>query len=102
MAKENKEINLIAKLILERLSNMDKWGGAHSELKKVTRSLPNYLKESHKGRKQVIKAVKLLKNLGYLLTKPSTGEIHCSLNPKMNKEIFMFIEKNERKEYKSK
>lgn len=100
MAKEvSKEIRLIAKLILERLDNLGKWGGAHSELARVRKSLPSYITATSKGKKQINKAVKLLVNLGFLLIKPSTGELHVSLNPKKKKETSEFIEKNEKREY---
>ncbi len=100
MVMEDKQVKLIAKLLLERLNNMDKWGGAHSELKRVVKSLPSYLKESAKGKRQINKAMKLLVNYGFLLIKPSTGELHVSLNPKMKKEMFGFIEDNEKEDYK--
>lgn len=100
MLKEDKIIKLIAKLIIERLSNMDKWGGAHSEFRRVVKSLPNHIKGSSKGKKQIKKAIKLLVDLGFLLTKPSTGEFHVSLNPRMKSEIDEFIEKNEKEDYK--
>jgi len=97
---EKEEDRLIAKLILERLDNMDKWGGAHSELARVKKSLPSYITDTNKGKKQVSKAIKLLVNFCFLLVKPSTGEPHVSLNPKKKKEIYEFIEKNEKSEYK--
>jgi len=100
MVKDDKEIKLIAKLLLERLDNMDKWGGAHSELKRVVKSLPSHVKETNKGKKQINKAIKLLVNQGFLLIKPSTGELHVSLNPRMKKEIYGFTEKNENPKYK--
>jgi len=99
MLKEDKQIKLVAKLILERLSNMDKWGGAHSELNRVGKSLPSHITATNKGKKQMDKAIKMLINLGLLLTKPSTGEIHVSLNPRKITEIYQFIEKNDKKEY---
>ena len=95
--KEEKEINLIGKLLLERLINMDKWGGAHSELNRVVKSLPSYLKMTNQGKKKVHDAIKMVVKNEFLLSKPSTGEIHVSLNPRKKKEIFEFIENNERK-----
>jgi len=100
MEKESKDVSLIAKLILERLNNMDKWGGAHSELKRVVKSLPSYLKDNNQGKKKINKAIKLLVNQRLLMIKPSTGEFHVSLNPRMKKEIYEFIEKNEEVSYK--
>lgn len=94
MGWENEEVFLICKLILERLNNMSKWGGAHSELKRVLKSLPSHLSNSNQGKKQINKAVKYLTNRRYLLSKPSTGEIHVSLNPRMTKEIRRFIDEH--------
>lgn len=65
-----KEERLIIEHILIRLRNMRKWGGAHSELKRVIKSLPTYLRESKKGRKQVNNAIRLMVNYGFLLIKP--------------------------------
>jgi|TARA_Y100000310_G_scaffold275097_1_gene291500 hypothetical protein len=92
MEESDKKIKLIAKLILERLIGLDKWGGAHSELKKVLKSLPNYIRDSNKGKKHINKATKLLVNYNLLYIKPSTGELHVSLNPRMKKEIYEFID----------
>lgn len=100
MKEVDEQARLIAKLILTRLDNMDKWGGAHSELNRVIKSLPSHVKETHKGKKQVNKAIKLLLNLRFLFMKMSTGEHHVSLNSSMKKEIYEFIEKNEKDEYK--
>lgn len=86
-----KEERLIIKHILIRLRNMRKWGGAHSELKRVIKSLPTHLRESKTGRKQVNNAIKLMVNCGFLLIKPSTGELHVSLNPRKIKEILEFL-----------
>ena len=86
-----KEIKLIIEHILIRLRNMRKWGGSHSELKKVVKSLPTPLRESKKGRKQINTAIKLMVNLGFLKIKPSTGELHVSLNPHKHKEISNFL-----------
>lgn len=74
-------------------------GGAHSELARVRKSLPSYLINTNKGKKQISKAIKLLTNLDFLLSKPSTGEMHISLNPRKRKEIYEFVEENERREY---
>lgn len=97
--EDNKQIKLIAKFILERLDSMNKWGGAHSELKRVLKSLPSHIRDSNQGKKQINKAAKLLTNLDFIFIKPSTGELHASLNPRMKREIYEFIDENEREEY---
>ena len=89
-----KEVELIMKHFLIRLVNMGKWGGAHSELKKVIKSLPTFLRESKKGRKQINQAIKLMVNQSFLLIKPSTGELHVSLNSHKSKEILNILKKN--------
>ena len=98
-----KDIEVIMKLILERLSNMDKWGGAHTALDNIRRSLPDHLRESKEGNRNIEKAIKSLVNLGFILVgKKRTGkgsDIHISLNTRTKKEIYEFIDKNERKEY---
>ena len=88
-----REVELIMWHFLIRLQNMHKWGGAHSELHRVIKSLPSHFKESKKGKKQINKATKSLINLSFLLIKPSTGELHVSLNPRKKKEINEFVEK---------
>mgnify|MGYP000630953655 CR=1 FL=1 len=60
----------------------------------------NIGKSSAKIESKINKAIKLLVNKGFLLIKPSTGEIHVSLNPKMKRGIYDFIEKNEKRGYK--
>ena len=88
----DEEERLIIWHILTRLRNMRKWGGAHSELKRVIKSLPTHLRESKKGRKQVNEAIKSMVNYGFLLIKPSTQELHVSLNPRKVKEISEFLQ----------
>ncbi len=88
------------KLILERLDNMDKWGGAHSELKRVLKSLPSYIRDDKKGKKLIERAVKNLKNSSFIFVQVKTGEMHVSLNPKQRKEIYQFIDNYEKEEYK--
>ena len=73
---------------------MRKWSGAHSELKKVIKSLPTFLRESKKGRKNINRAIKLMVNQSFLLIKPSTGELHVSLNSHKSKEILNILKKN--------
>ncbi|MBI2668202.1 hypothetical protein HYX17_05550 [Candidatus Woesearchaeota archaeon] len=53
------DVKIVMWYILVRLKNMKKWGGAHSELKRVLNSLPTTILS---GRKLADKAVKELKN----------------------------------------
>ena len=71
---------------------MEKEGaGAHTELRNVTKGLPSRYLMTPKGKKLVQTAIKELINLQFLIAKPSTGEIHVSLNPHKAKEIRGFL-----------
>lgn len=76
--KEEKEIR---RAILKKLFRHHYIGGRHTELRNAIKGIPpELLKEA---KKQVLNLIK--ENI--LLSKPSTGEIHISLNPRMLKEI---------------
>ena len=91
MEKEE-SISAIMRLVLRKLIKMDKWGGSHTELRNITKGLPSRYLFAHKGKKLVQQAVKELSNSNFLIAKPSTGEIHISLNPAKSKEIKEFME----------
>ena len=82
----------IMRLILFKLVRMDKWGGSHTALRNLTKGLPSRYLVTHKGKKLIQEATKELNNKGFLIVKPSTGEIHVSLNSSMTKEIKEFLE----------
>ena len=82
------DVKVVMWYILVRLKNMKKWGGAHSELRRVLKSLPNHIS----GRKIVEKAVKELMKLEFIMIYKKTGEDHVSLNPRKVREINYFIE----------
>lgn len=87
MERGDIEVKVIMFFILVRLKNMRKWGGAHSELKRVLKSLPDSCKE-----KKLIKmAVKNLVNFGFVGIYKKTGQDHVSLNPRKMKEINEFL-----------
>lgn len=86
-----KEVKLIMWYFLIRLENMKKWGGAHSELSRVIKSLPSQLAETAKGKKSIKKAIKNLVNLDFIGIYKKTGEDHTSLNPRKKGEIKEFI-----------
>ncbi len=79
--------------ILSKLSRMNKIGGSHTEIKNLEKGLPSHFRTSKQGRKIIQEAIKEMFNKEYLLQKPSTGEIHVSLNPRKIKEIQDFIDK---------
>lgn len=90
----NKEINNIMWFILSKLNRMGKIGGSHTEIINLCKGLPIHFRSSNKGKKQIQKAIKELFKKEYLLQKPSTGEIHVSINPRKIKEIIEFITKH--------
>ena len=79
--------------ILVKLANMKKFGGAHTALRNITKSLPSSIISNKRGKKLIEIAVKELIKREFLLAKPSTGETHISLNPRKTKEIWEFIDK---------
>lgn len=79
----------IMKRFLRKLLNLNTWGGRHTELKNLQKSLPDHLR----GSKEAKNAVKELINKGYITIKISTGEKHVSLNSHKQKEIYDFLEK---------
>ncbi|PIU21422.1 MAG: hypothetical protein COT15_02445 [Candidatus Diapherotrites archaeon CG08_land_8_20_14_0_20_34_12] len=74
-------VDLVKSFILRKLISLGKIGGSHTVIFNLERGLPNHLRSNKKGRKIIDQAIKELINDGFLLTKPSTGEIHVSVNP---------------------
>lgn len=79
---------IIMKRFLRKLVNLGIWGGRHTELKNLQKSLPAHLR----GCKEHKEAIKELINKQFLLIKLSTGEKHVSLNSHKQKEIYYFLE----------
>ena len=77
----------IMKRFLRKLVNLNIWGGRHTEIRNLQKSLPDYLR----GTKEHKKAIKELINKEFLKIKPSSGELHVSLNSHKQKEIFEFL-----------
>lgn len=78
----------IMKRFLRKLVNLNIWGGRHTEIKNLQKALPDHLR----GTKEHKQAIKELINKGFLNVKPSTGELHISLNSHRQKEIFDFLQ----------
>ena len=78
----------IMKRFLRKLMNLNIWGGRHTELKNLQKSLPAHLR----GSKEAKSAVKQLIKREFLNIKPSTGEKHVSLNSHKKQEIYEFLE----------
>lgn len=81
-------------LVVTKLIRMNKWGGAHTELRNLTKGLPHHFTSSKKGKRLIQSAIKELAKKEFLIVKPSTKELHVSLNPRKVKEIKRFYEKH--------
>jgi len=89
----DRDVEEIMKHILRKLVRMRKIGGAHTEITNLTKGLSYKYKSTRKGKKQIAKALKELRKRELLLSKPSTGEIHVSLNPRKVMDIQEFLKK---------
>ncbi len=87
------EVNKVIWHVLSKLNRMSKIGGSHTEIANLSKGLPSHFKCSKQGKKIIQEAIKEMFEKEYLLQKPSTGEIHISLNPRKIKEIIEFIDK---------
>lgn len=90
------QILVVMRLLLIKLIKMDKWGGSHTSLRNISKGLPSRYYSTNKGVKLIKKAVRELVKRGFLLAKPSTGEIHISLNSGKAREIDDFLIKTKR------
>lgn len=90
----DKDIINIMWLMLSKLNRMNKIGSSHTEITNLYKGLPQHFKSNKQGKKKIDKAIKELFRKEFLLQKPSTGEIHVSINPRKIKEIKEFIIKN--------
>ncbi len=90
------EIDVLKKLMLQKLVNSNMWGGKHTPLDFVERGIPEHYRITHKGRKKVEQVLKELTNDGWIiLLGKRTGhgsDEHVSLNPRKVSEIKQFLE----------
>lgn len=75
----------IRTVILRKLLKFGKIGGAHTEARNAVKGFPR------DKIKQAKKELEWLIRKGYLLHKPSTGEIHVSINPGLLSEIKILL-----------
>lgn len=96
------EIASLKILILKKLIRGNIWGGKHTPLDFIRKSIPEYYRHTHKGQKALEEALKELENLTWIiLVAKRTGkgsEEHLSLNPRMVGEIKQFLESIENQE----
>ncbi len=79
------------KRFLRKLLNLNIWGGRHTQLINLQKSLPDHLR----GTKEAKEAVEELVKREFILVKLSTGDKHVSLNSHKQKEICEFLEKED-------
>lgn len=91
------EIEIIKRMILQKLVRANIWGGKHTPIDFIIRSVPEHYRNTHKGKKVIDNALKELINHEWIiLVLKRTGkgsEEHLSLNPRKIGEIRQFIEK---------
>ncbi len=83
---------LIMKRVLIKMINLNVWGGKHTELKNLKKCIPKHLR----GEKAVDGAVKDLIQFEFIVIKKSTCELHVSLNPQKQQEIYEFVKRDEK------
>ena len=81
---------LIMRRFLIKLINLNIWGGRHTELRNLKKSIPTHLR----GEKITEEAIKELISMEFIIAKKSTGEIHISLNSHKQQEIYEFVKTN--------
>ncbi|MFH1239950.1 MAG: hypothetical protein V1672_01930 [Candidatus Diapherotrites archaeon] len=87
-----KEAIFIKLFILRKLINLGKIGGSHTSVFNLSKGLPAHIRSNKKGQKAIKQAVKELTNDYFLLSKPSTNEVHVSINPRKINEIKEFLD----------
>lgn len=83
----------IQRTIIAKMVNRNLWGGKHTQLLHIIKSMPLHYRSTKQGKKEIMESVKDLVNKGILLIKISTQEKHVSLNPRKHLEIIRMIEK---------
>lgn len=79
----------IKAFIMFKLAKNKYWGGKHTAIDNLRKGLPSHI--------NVDGQIKDLIKDGFLMPKTTSYGKHVSLNPKLMKEIFAFIEKHFKK-----
>ncbi|MBI2668593.1 hypothetical protein HYX14_01995 [Candidatus Woesearchaeota archaeon] len=89
------EIDVLKKLVLQKLIRANIWGGKHTPLDFMIKGVPEHYRYTHQGKKAVEKALKELMNEGWIIIlSKKTGrgsDDHVSLNPRKVSEIKQFL-----------
>jgi len=90
------EVDTLRKFILQRLIRGNVWGGKHIPLDFVIKGTPEHYRNTHKGKKIIQKALKILLHDEWILVLVKrTGkgfDNHVSLNPRKVHEIQQFLQ----------
>ncbi len=93
------EIIAVKKLVLQKLTRANIWGGKHTPFDFIAKGLPEKYRMTHQGQRIIKRALKELQNDQWInLEKKRTdkgSDVHISLNPKMADEILQFLENNQ-------
>lgn len=89
------DINVLKRLILQKLIRSNIWGGKHIPLDFVVKGIPEHYRNTHKGKKNIERVLKNLTNDYWIIvlikrTGKGTSE-HISLNPRKVSEIKQFL-----------
>ena len=91
------EIDVLKKLILQKLIRANIWGGKHIPLDFVIKGVPEHYRNTHKGKKVIEKVLKVLTNDEWIIILSkrtgSGSDDHVSLNPRKVSEIEQFLAK---------
>lgn len=89
------DTNILKKLFLQRLIRGNIWGGKHIPLDFITKSIPEHYKNNHKGQKIIVKTLKELVNIEWVIISykrtGSSSDEHISLNPRKVSEIRQYL-----------
>lgn len=91
-------LDVLKKLVLQKLVRANILGGKHTPLDFVVKGIPEHYRNTHQGKKVVEKTLKELVNDEWIIILAKrTGkgsEDHVSLNPRKMSEIKQFLESN--------
>lgn len=97
LLKFMREIDILKKLVLQKLIRVNVWGGKHTPLDFVIKGIPEHYRNTHKGKKAIEKVLKeLIKKEWLTILSKRTGkgsDNHVSLNPRKVSEIKQFLTK---------
>lgn len=90
------EVDILKKLILQKLVRANIWGRKHTPLDFVKKGIPEHYRNTHQGRKAMEEAIKELLNNEWIMILPKRtsggSDEHISLNPRKVAEIKQFLE----------